>query len=661
MVARYGANIPLERQMPDWFYRTVTQPILFRIPAERARNLALGFIGRLARLPFGPAIIDFLGHMRADERLRQSFLGIDFPTAVGLGPWLDTRAVALPALARFGFGFFEVGPVTVEGEGGGRPVERLKDRQALWFEAPQDTLALAEVAPRLTEAGRLGLPVLVRLGYLRGASLERTSDECQRVINELAPNAHLFSLSTLGVAFAEGWPIERWAIHLRAVLEAARTASPPRPVLLCLPADLDLNLVGSLVEAGLAIGISGLAVEGSIAAESAGRLVGLPAREQALEQVRCLRQRWGRGLLIIASGGVHEPEHALELRSVGADLVQVDSGLVYTGPGLPKRINDAFLFEATRSAPPDSPARAPELTWFWTTLMGGGMLFGSLLALIIAATQVVLPYDEAFLGAGREELSAINPRLLAFMAHDRVTLAGTMVAIGVMYVGLSLFGVRRGLHWARQAVFLSAFTGFASFFLFLGFGYLDIFHAFVTGVLLQLLLLGVHARLGTYTPVSRPDSRGDGAWRWGLWGQLLLVIHGFALLAAGVAISAIGVTHVFVHEDLEFMRTTADALLSANPRLVPLVAHDRATFGGMLLAGGWVFLLPALWGYRRGSSWLWWTYLIAGLAAYAAAISVHYAVGYMGLKHLLPAFGGLSLFLLGLILSYPFLCREGKR
>ncbi len=86
--------------MPDWFYRTVSQPILFRLPAPRARDLALGFMGRLSRLPFGPFLIDFLGHMRADPRLRQSLLDTDFPTAVGLGPWLDTNVVALDALSR---------------------------------------------------------------------------------------------------------------------------------------------------------------------------------------------------------------------------------------------------------------------------------------------------------------------------------------------------------------------------------------------------------------------------------------------------------------------------------------------------------------------------------------------------------------------------------
>jgi hypothetical protein len=126
-----------------------------------------------------------------------------------------------------------------------------------------------------------------------------------------------------------------------------------------------------------------------------------------------------------------------------------------------------------------------------------------------------------------------------------------------------------------------------------------------------------------------------------------------------VAISFVGVTQVFVPEDLEFMQTTTEALRAANPRLVPLVAHDRATLGGMLLSSGWAFLLPALWGYRNGRRWLWWALLVAGLCAYAAAIGVHLAVSYTAIDHLIPAFAGLGLFLLALGLSYPYLCSSG--
>ena len=622
--------------MPDWFYRTVSQPILFRLPAPRARDFALGFIGRLARLPFGPLLIDFLGHMRADPRLRQSILDTNFPTSVGLGPWLDTNLVAIEALSRFGVGFIEIGPVSLRSSAADAPVKRLPDQQALWFAQEPGSISLADCNRRLRNVSRLKVPVIVRLG---SASVEET----EHLLRELNPDVHLVALAS-------------------EHLDALPNASPSRKFLLGIRADHDPDELGPLVQTALERECAGLLIDGSIQAEADGRMVGLPVREVALQQVSNLRELCGAEVPIIASGGIHEPAHALDLLAAGANLVQVDTGLIYTGPGLPKRINDCLLFETTLKTPAlDPPPRATELTWFWTTLMGAGMFIGGLLALMIAATKVMLPYDEAFLGMSQIHLTAINSRLLAFMAHDRVTLAGVMVAIGLLYVSLSVFGIRRGHHWARQSVLISAFTGFTSFFLFLGFGYLDTFHAFVTASLLQLLLLGVHARLGVYLPAVKPDQHGDRAWLIGLWGQLLMVFHGFALLAAGLVISFIGITQVFVHEDLQFMETTASVLHAANPRLVPLVAHDRATLGGMLLAGGWLFLLPVLWGYRRGASWLWWALLTTGSIAYAAGIGVHFAVGYLSVKHLLPAFGGFGLMLLGLILSYPFLCRKSEQ
>jgi hypothetical protein len=135
-------------------------------------------------------------------------------------------------------------------------------------------------------------------------------------------------------------------------------------------------------------------------------------------------------------------------------------------------------------------------------------------------------------------------------------------------------------------------------------------------------------------------------------------VQGVGFIGAGLMISAIGATHVFVHEDLAFLGTTAPALAAAAANLVPLVAHDRATLGGMLLANGLVILLTALWGFRQGERWLWWTLLLAGLPGYAAAIGVHYAVGYRSGFHLAPAFAGLALFVAALAAAYPSLCRR---
>src|SRR5262245_12663309 len=290
-------------------------------------------------------------------------------------------------------------------------------------------------------------------------------------------------------------------------------------------------------------------------------------------------------------------------------------------------------------------------------LLGAGLLFGGTLAVIFAATRVVLPYDESFVGLQRDQFYTINPRLLAFMAHDRVSVAGTLFAVGVFYVMLSLCAIRRGERWAAIAVLTSGFVGFASFFLFLGFGYFDPFHAFITAVMFQFLLLALRSHLGPPQLPKYPTWTNDRAWRLSLWGQLAFIAHGASLLSAGSTISAIGSTSVFVKEDLMFMNTTAEALAAANPRLVPLVAHDRASFGGMLMVSGLVVLLSALWGFRRGERWLWWMYLLGLGPAYVCAIGVHYAVGYTHIGHLLPAFAGAALLGLGLALTRPYLCR----
>ncbi|MCH5377908.1 MAG: dihydroorotate dehydrogenase, partial [Planctomycetes bacterium] len=259
-------------------------------------------------------------------------------------------------------------------------------------------------------------------------------------------------------------------------------------------------------------------------------------------------------------------------------------------------------------------------------------------------------------GLTRVDLMRINEKLLDFMQHDRVTVAGTMFGLGILYVALSWNGSRRGWHWAHVACVASAFVGCFSFFLFLGFGYFDPFHAFVTAILFQFLIMALHSDLPPVTNRTLPELTNDAAWRRSQWGQFFLVIHGAALIVAGATISCFGITSVFVPEDLQFMETSYETICTTDPLLLPLVAHDRATFGGMTLATGVTILLCALWGFRRGNRWLWNALMISGTICYLTTLWVHWKVGYTIWTHLVPVYIGLSLLWLTGGLSHGHLC-----
>jgi hypothetical protein len=121
------------------------------------------------------------------------------------------------------------------------------------------------------------------------------------------------------------------------------------------------------------------------------------------------------------------------------------------------------------------------------------------------------------------------------------------------------------------------------------------------------------------------------------------------IVGAGVTIQLVGMTSVFVPQDLAYIGLTVERLNEINPRLIPLIAHDRAGFGGGLASGG--IVLVALNLFARPSKSLWQLQTLAGGVGFACAIGVHPAIGYTDFMHLLPAYTGAALLIVGLALT----------
>ena len=276
-----------------------------------------------------------------------------------------------------------------------------------------------------------------------------------------------------------------------------------------------------------------------------------------------------------------------------------------------------------------------------------------------SATGHFLPHDVAYLQMQPEELCGINEcRIVHFMIHDRISFGGSLIAIAALYVWMAAFPLRDGEQWAWWTLTTSGITGFGSFLTYLGYGYLDTWHGAATLVLLPCFLWGLWklrpkpavvpntkriSRLAPSVPIEWRTTAGQG--------RLLLLCVAAGMIGAGLTIQLIGMTSVFVPTDLTFMGMNREDLHAINPRLIPLIAHDRAGFGGAVMTAG-LLTLGCVW-FGRPSRSLWQTLCLGGFAGWSTAVMVHPAIGYNDTWHLAPAVGGVSLFLVGLYLTRP--------
>ncbi len=276
---------------------------------------------------------------------------------------------------------------------------------------------------------------------------------------------------------------------------------------------------------------------------------------------------------------------------------------------------------------------------------GGGALF-------LACTGDFLPHDVVFLGMQPTTLCALNEcRIVHFMIHDRASFGAVLISLATIYAWLALFPIKEGETWAWCLLVLSYITGFGSFLCYLGYGYLDTWHGWATILLLPVALLGlVMMRRVCITPLSLKPGWTPDRWlsREGI-GRAVWLTSALGLVGAGSTIMWVGMTDVFVPSDLAFIGYRREELEAINPRLIPLIAHDRAGFGGGVFTTG-LLLLGVIW-KARPSIHAWQAIVTSSAIGFAVGVGVHYPIGYMDVPHLLPAWTGAAGFFIGALLS----------
>lgn len=310
--------------------------ILFRMDAEtahertlRALSLAAPAVGRLRRPPPAPTTV----------------FGIRFPNPVGLAAGMDKNGVALRAWPALGFGFVEVGTVTLHAQPGNpRPrLFRLPATGAIVNRMGFNNAGAAALAARLRRLGPLSCPLGISLGKSKVTPLSDAVEDYVGSLRLLAPHGDYFAVN-VSSPNTPGLRSLQDRAFLGDLLAALREHTD-RPLLVKVAPDLTDPALAEVLEVAAERRVDGLiatnttvARGGVVAAEAAlaeaeqGGLSGPPVHERVVQVVKFITSE--SQLPVIGVGGVDSPAAARRLVDAGASLVQLYTGLIYQGPAL---------------------------------------------------------------------------------------------------------------------------------------------------------------------------------------------------------------------------------------------------------------------------------------------------------------------------------------
>jgi len=323
----------------------LARPVMFGLDAERAHELGMAALKAGLARPF---------YKKCDEIQFDSIerFGLTFSNPLGLAAGFDKNAEVVGPLASLGFGFVEVGTVTLEPQpGNAKPrLFRLPEHRALINRLGFNNDGAMAVAARLRAIDRKCV-IGVNIGRNRSVPNEEAVENYVACLKEIHEVADYISVNVSSPNTPELRDLQKEASlsQLLAALKAANCELGEKPMLVKVAPDLSAAEIESIADICISVGISGVIATNTtierpgIDAEVSDRvgnggLSGKPLKQLSDRVVRTIFEHTGGRLPIVGVGGIFSAEDAFESIAAGASLVQVYTGFIYGGPTLPDEI-----------------------------------------------------------------------------------------------------------------------------------------------------------------------------------------------------------------------------------------------------------------------------------------------------------------------------------
>jgi dihydroorotate dehydrogenase len=314
-------------------------PLLRRLDPERAHGIALRAlqVGLSDRDTYPP-----------DEALKVSALGQVAQNPIGLAAGFDKNAVALSSLMRCGFGFVEVGTVTLRPQPGNpRPrLFRLTEDRAAINRFGFNSDGIASLLRRIDAAPSRTVPLGINVGINKDSDTPEL-DYCN-LVAMVAPRADYITIN-VSSPNTPGLVALQSRNRLTAILAAIREVVPASPPLLIkLSPELSDDGLHAVIDTAIAHRVAGLIVCNTTTARpaelrsrharEAGGLSGRPLLTVSTAMLKRAAVLSNGRLTLIGSGGIATGADILTKIRAGATLVQLYTELAYSGLALIPRL-----------------------------------------------------------------------------------------------------------------------------------------------------------------------------------------------------------------------------------------------------------------------------------------------------------------------------------
>ena len=283
--------------------------------------------------------------------MAKTLFGLKFPNPIGLAAGLDKQGELADVWEKVGFGFAELGTFTAKPQPGnaGPRIFRYPAQGSLinrmGFPNP-GAEAAARSLKRIKEKGNWpSSPVGINIGKSKVTPLDGAVEDYLESLERLKPYADYVAVN-VSSPNTPGLRKLQEAKPLKKLLTALVKKAGGKPVLLKLAPDLEEKPLKQAAETALSAGCAGLiATNTTLSREGLpegeypeGGMSGRLLNRKSNDVLRTLF-RFTRGEApLVAVGGIFTAEDVFEKLEAGASLVQLYTGYIYEGPGLPARL-----------------------------------------------------------------------------------------------------------------------------------------------------------------------------------------------------------------------------------------------------------------------------------------------------------------------------------